>query len=172
MFICWTPTGLVPADCSRLLHNRWLNQGMPAWLIWLIGSGLLAVAEIFTLDLVLLMFAGAGLVTAGVAVLGAPVLAQLITFVVVSVGLLFVVRPVAARHLHNRTPEQVDGAQVYIGRLGVVSERVDEHSGRIKIGGDEWSAVTQTSIEQFDVGATVRVMEIRGATAVVSGDLV
>lgn len=145
---------------------------MPAWLIWLIGSGLLAVAEIFTLDLVLLMFAGAGLVTAGAALLGAPVLVQLITFIVTAVGLLFVVRPVAARHLQNRTPEQVDGAQVYVGRLGVVTERVNEHRGRIKIGGDEWSAVSQTPVEQFDVGAQVRVMEIRGAIAVVSGDMV
>lgn len=145
---------------------------MPVWLIWLIGSGLLAVAEIFTLDLVLLMFAGAGLVTAGVALAGGPVLVQLITFVIVSIGLLFVVRPIAARHLHNRTPDQIDGAQVFIGRLGVVTERVDENSGRIKIEGDEWSAVTQTSVEQFDIGARVRVMEIRGATAVVSGDLV
>ena len=145
---------------------------MPVWLIWLIGAGLLAVAEIFTLDLVLLMFASAGLVTAGVALAGAPVLVQLITFVVVSVGMLFVVRPIAARHLHNRTPDQIDGAQVYIGRLGVVTERVDENRGRIKIEGDEWSAVSQTSIEEFDVGTRVRVMEIRGATAVVSGDLV
>jgi len=145
---------------------------MPAWLIWLIGAGLLAVAEIFTLDLVLLMFAGAALATAGVAVLGAPVLLQLITFVIVAIGLLFVVRPVATRHLHNRTPDQIDGAQVYIGRLGIVTERVDDNRGRIKIGGDEWSAVTQTPVEQFDVGAKVRVMEIRGAIAVVSGDLV
>lgn len=145
---------------------------MPVWLIWLIGTGLLAIAEIFTLNLVLLMFAGAALVTAGVALVGAPVLVQLITFVVISVGMLFVVRPVAARHLHNRTPDQIDGAQVFIGRVGVVTERVDENSGRIKIEGDEWTAVTQTSVEQFDIGARVRVMEIRGATAVVSGDLV
>lgn len=145
---------------------------MPVWLIWLIGSGLLGVAEIFTLDLVLLMFAGAGLTTAAVALLGAPVLIQLITFIVMSVGLLFVVRPIAARHLRDRTPDQVDGAQVFIGRLGVVTERVDDNHGRIKIDGDEWTAVTQTSMEQFDVGAKVRVMEIRGATAVVSGDLV
>ncbi|MBA2390914.1 MAG: NfeD family protein [Geodermatophilaceae bacterium] len=145
---------------------------MPAWLIWLIGSGLLAVAEMLTLDLVLLMFAGAALGTAGVALLGAPVILQLITFIALSVGLLFVVRPIAARHLAERTPGQIDGAQAYVGRLGVVTERVDEKRGRIKIGGDEWSAVTQTSIEQFDVGATIRVMEIRGATAVVSGDAI
>ncbi|CAN5356796.1 NfeD family protein [soil metagenome] len=145
---------------------------MAAWLIWLIGAGLLGVAEVFTLDLVLLMFAGGGLAAALVALLGAPVLVQLITFATVSLGLLVFVRPVAARHLKNRTPEQIDGAQVFVGRIAVVSEAVDQHRGRIRIDGDEWTAVTQTPVENFDIGARVRVMEIRGATAVVSGDLV
>lgn len=145
---------------------------MAAWLVWLIGAGLLGVAEVFTLDLVLLMFAGGGLAAGLVALLGGPVILQLITFAVVSLGLLVFVRPVAATHLKNRTPEQIDGAQVFVGRIAVVSERVDEHEGRIRIDGDEWTAVTETSIENFEVGARVRVMEIRGATAVVSGDLV
>lgn len=145
---------------------------MAAWLVWLIGAGLLGVAEVFTLDLVLLMFAGGGLAAALVALLGGPVILQLVTFAVVSLGLLVFVRPVAARHLKNRTPEQIDGAQVFVGRIAVVSQRVDEHEGRIRIDGDEWTAVTQTSIENFEVGARVRVMEIRGATAVVSGDMV
>ncbi|MBA3249226.1 MAG: NfeD family protein [Geodermatophilaceae bacterium] len=145
---------------------------MPAWLIWLIAAGLLSGAELLTLDLVLLMFGGAALATAGVALLGFPVPAQLIAFIVVSLGLLVLVRPVAARHLRDRSPDQIDGAQVFVGRLGVVSQPVDEHGGRIKIGGDEWSAVAQTPPDRFEVGSTVRVMAIRGATAVVSGDMV
>lgn len=149
-----------------------IGWGMPAWLIWLIAAGLLGAAEIFTLDLVLLMFGGAALATAGVALLGGPVLLQLITFIVAALGLLVLVRPVAARHLTERNPKQIDGAQVFVGRIGTVTEAVDEHRGRIKIGGDEWSAVAQTSLEQFDVGTQVRVMSIRGATAVVSGDMV
>lgn len=144
---------------------------MPAWLIWLIAAGLLGAAEVFTLDLVLLMFGGAALATAGVALLGVPVIGQLIAFIVVALGLLVLVRPVAARHLRGRSPEQIDGAQAFVGRLGVVSEPVDEHGGRIKIGGDEWSAVAQTAPDRFEVGATVRVMQIRGATAVVSADM-
>lgn len=145
---------------------------MPAWLIWLIAAGLLGAAELFTLDLVLLMFGAAALATAGVALLGFPVAAQLITFIIASLGLLVLVRPVAARHLRDRSPDQVDGAQVFVGRLGVVSQPVDENGGRIKIGGDEWSAVAQTPLDRFEVGATVRVMEIRGATAVVSADMI
>ncbi len=145
---------------------------MPAWLIWLIAAGLLGVAEVFTLDLVLLMFGGAALATAAAALLGAPVFLQLVTFIVVSLGLLVLVRPVAARHLQQRGPAQIDGAQVYVGRTGVVTEPVDENRGRIKIGGDEWSAVAQSAAENFVVGDRVRVMEIRGATAVVATEIV
>lgn len=145
---------------------------MPAWLLWLIAAGLLGVAELLTLDLVLLMFGGAALATAGAALLGAPVAFQFVTFIITALGLLVLVRPVAARHLHSRGPEQIDGAQVYVGRLGVVSEPVDEHGGRIKIGGDEWTAVAQVSADRFEVGETVRVLAIRGATAVVSREMV
>lgn len=144
---------------------------MPAWLIWLIAAGLLGVAELLTLDLVLLMFGGAALVTFGAALLGAPVFAQLVTFIVAALGLLILVRPIAARHIRSRSPDQVDGAQVFVGRLGVVSQTVDETGGRIKIGGDEWSAVVQTPPDRFEVGSTVRVMSIKGATAVVSADV-
>ena len=145
---------------------------MAAWLIWLIAAGLLGVAEIFTLDLVLLMFGGAALATAGAALLGAPVFLQLVTFIVVSLGLLVLVRPVAARHIGHRGPAQIDGAKVYIGRTGIVTEAVDESHGRIKIGGDEWSAVAQSAAESFAVGDRVRVMDIRGATAVVATEIV
>lgn len=144
---------------------------MAAWLIWLIAAGLLGVAEIFTLDLVLLMFGGAALATAGAALLGAPVFLQLVTFIVVSLGLLVLVRPVAARHIGHRGPAQIDGAKVYIGRTGIVTETVDETQGRIKIGGDEWSAVAQSGAERFNVGDRVRVMDIRGATAVVATEI-
>lgn len=145
---------------------------MAAWLVWLIAGGVLAVAEMLSLSFVLLMFAGGAATAAIAAGLGAPVLVQLLAFGAVSLGMLVLVRPIVAAHLTQRRPDQIDGAQVYVGRIGVVSERVDDHHGRIKIGGDEWTAVTQTSLEIFDIGAKVRVMEIRGATAVVSGDLV
>ncbi len=81
-------------------------------------------------------------------------------------------RPVARRHLQQNALDTRDGVQVFVGRIGTVTEVVDDRSGRIRIGGDEWTAVTRTPLERFDVGAQVRVMAIEGATAVVSGDMV
>lgn len=145
---------------------------MPAWLLWLIAAAGLGVAELVTLDLVLLMFAGAALVAVLVALVGAPVVLQLLAFAAAGAALLVLVRPVARKHLQANAIERRDGVEVFVGRIGTVTESVDDRSGRIRIGGDEWTAVTRTPSERFAVGAQVRVMAIEGATAVVSGDMV
>jgi membrane protein implicated in regulation of membrane protease activity len=136
-------------------------------LLWLIASGLFAAGEVASLDLVLLMFAGGALGGMAVALVGLGVPFQLLAFLVVSTALLVVVRPVAKRHLVDRTPEQIDGVAVYVGRTAVVSQRVDNTSGRVRMGGDEWSARTQLDDEVFDVGDEVRIVQIAGPIAYV-----
>jgi membrane protein implicated in regulation of membrane protease activity len=138
-----------------------------AWLLWLIAAGLFAAGEVASLDLVLLMFAGGALGGMAVALAGGAVAFQLVAFVAVSLALLAVVRPIATRHLTQHTPLQLDGVGVVIGKTAQVTQAVDGHSGRIRLGADEWSARTQHSGEVFAVGATVRILEVDGATAVV-----
>jgi membrane protein implicated in regulation of membrane protease activity len=137
-------------------------------LLWLIAAGLFAAGEVASLDLVLLMFAGGALGGMAVALVGLGVPFQLLAFLVVSAALLFVVRPVAKRHLVDRTPEQIDGVAVYVGRTGIVSQRVDDTAGRIRLGKDEWSARTQLDGEVFEVGDEVRIVQIEGPIAYVS----
>jgi membrane protein implicated in regulation of membrane protease activity len=139
-----------------------------AWLLWLIAGGLLAAGELASLDLVLLMFAGGAMGGMAMALLGLGLAAQVLAFVVVSVGLLVLIRPVAKRHLLERTPEQIDGVAVYVGRTAVVSERVDNDAGHVRMGHDEWSARTQLDGEAYEVGAEVRIVQIEGPIAYVS----
>jgi membrane protein implicated in regulation of membrane protease activity len=138
-----------------------------AWLLWLIAAGLFAAGEVASLDLVLLMFAGGALGGMVVALAGLGVPFQLLAFLVVSAALLVVVRPVAKRHLIDRTPEQIDGVAAYVGRTAVVSQRVDNTAGRVRLGSDEWSARTQLDDEVFDVGDEVRIVQIQGPIAYV-----
>jgi membrane protein implicated in regulation of membrane protease activity len=56
---------------------------------------------------------------------------------------------------------------VFVGRTAVVSQRVDNNAGRIKLGHDEWSARTQLDDEVFDVGQEVRIVQIEGPIAFV-----
>ena len=144
---------------------------MAAWVLWLIAAGLFAAGEILTLDLVLLMFAGAAVGGMTVALLGGATVLQLVAFIVVAGLLLAVVRPIATRHLTAGTPLQLDGVDTLIGRTATVSRAVDHSGGRIRMGADEWSARTQQRGEAFAIGDTVRILQVDGATAVVGDAL-
>ena len=139
---------------------------MPAWLVWLIAAGVLAIAEALSLDLFLIMLAGAALATAGVAALGAPVAVQVGVFAITALGLVAVVRPLAKRRLDLPSSERT-GIEALKGRNAVVIRTVDQHGGRVKLAGEEWSAEAYDPTQVLEVGTTVQVMEIRGATAVV-----
>jgi membrane protein implicated in regulation of membrane protease activity len=144
---------------------------MAAWLLWLIAAGLFAAGEVVSLDLVLLMFAGGALGGTAVALVGGTTVLQMVAFIVISGVLLVLVRPIARRHLTERTPLQLDGVDNLIGRTAKVTREIDSSSGRIRMGADEWSARTQHSGESFAVGETVRILQVDGATAVVGDAL-
>jgi membrane protein implicated in regulation of membrane protease activity len=144
---------------------------MAAWLLWLIAAGLFAGGEVLTLDLVLLMFGGGALGGMVVALAGGAVAFQLVAFIAVSLALLAVVRPIAKRHLTERTPLQLDGVDTLVGRTATVTRAVDAAGGRIRLGADEWSARSQYDGDAFAIGTTVRILHIDGATAVVGDAL-
>ncbi|WP_322759990.1 NfeD family protein [Frankia sp. Cr2] len=139
---------------------------MSAWLWWLVIAGALGVGEMLTLALILGMTAIAALVAAIVAGVGGGVLTQLMAFAATSVALLLGLRPVARRHL-NQSPAVAMGMDALIGRTGVVLESVDGDDGRVKIGGEVWSARLTIAGQPLEPGTSVRVLRIDGATAVV-----
>jgi membrane protein implicated in regulation of membrane protease activity len=142
---------------------------MPAWLIWLIISGALAVAEMSSLTLVLLMLAGGAGAGAVSAAFGAPVILQLIVALVVTAALLGVVRPVARRHMIPTDPA-ITGVDQLLGMEAIVLSPVDAHDGRVRLNGSEWSARAYDQDQVLSTGTVVRVMRIEGATALVWQD--
>jgi membrane protein implicated in regulation of membrane protease activity len=49
----------------------------------------------------------------------------------------------------------------------VVLQRVDQNGGRVKIGGEEWSARAYMPDQVLEPGTEVEVVQIEGATALV-----
>lgn len=143
---------------------------MAVWLIWLIVAAGLAIAEAVSLDLILIMCAGGAVAAAGGAAVGFGVPLQMVVFAIVSIGLVVVVRPLAKRHLAVTEHTSKTGIEALVGRTATVTSTVDAHQGRVKIGGDEWSAQAFDAHQVLEAGHIVRVMEIRGATAVVWGE--
>jgi membrane protein implicated in regulation of membrane protease activity len=136
-----------------------------AWLIWLIVAVALAGAEAISLDLVLIMFAGGALVGSASALVGLPPALQIVLAIAGALALLLVVRPVAKRHL---TPgETRTGTEALIGCEAIVLSRVDANGGRVRLKGSEWSARALNERQVIEVGASVQVVQISGATALV-----
>ena len=140
---------------------------MSAWVIWMIVAGALAVGEIVTLSFFMGPIAVAAVLAAVAALAGAGTALQMVVFIVASAASLAVLRPVARRHL--RTPAKIrTGTAALVGSRAVALERVDGSGGTVKLAGEVWSARTYDDDEVIEPGARVQVMQIEGATALVS----
>jgi membrane protein implicated in regulation of membrane protease activity len=140
---------------------------MPAWLAWAIVAVFLSVGEIFTPGLFFLgPIALAAVASAAAAAAGGPVWVQVVVFGAGSFASLGLLRPIARAHL--TMPRAIrTGAAALEGAKAVVLQRVDGHSGRVRIGGEEWSARSYMPDEVFEMGTEVEVAQIEGATALV-----
>jgi membrane protein implicated in regulation of membrane protease activity len=139
---------------------------MQAWLVWLSIAAVLGIAELLTATLDLLLLACAALVAGGVAALGLGLGFQLLAFAATAVLMIAVVRPTARRHLRN-VPMLRSGTAALVGREALTLTEVTKLDGRVKIGGEEWSARPYQPDLVIPAGAEVDVFAIEGATALV-----
>jgi membrane protein implicated in regulation of membrane protease activity len=140
---------------------------VPAWVIWAIVAVAFAVGEIFTPGLFFLgPVALAALAACLTALLGAGGAVQLIVFIAGSLASLLVIRPIARSHLRVPSPLRT-GTAALAGAKAIVLERVDADGGRVRIGGEVWSARAYMEGQVLEPGARVEVVEIQGATALV-----
>ena len=140
---------------------------MPGALIWLIVGLGLAGAEALTGDLALLMLSGGALAAAGSSWLfSLPVWADGAVFLVVSVLLLVLVRPVMRRRLTTGRG-LLEPVKALEGKHAVVLEPVSRHQGLVKLDGEVWTARPYSDDDVYQPGEQVTVMHIDGATAVV-----
>ena len=76
---------------------------------------------------------------------------------------------VVMKMMHGKSDGQVSGIGTYVGKQGNITEKVDAQagSGRIKIGGESWRAISDKDIiiEEESLATVVR---IEGSKAVVS----
>lgn len=136
-------------------------------LVWLIVAVVLMAAEVLSGDLVLLMLGFGAFAGAASATISGSALIDVLVFAVSSAGLMWFARPALKRRfLHG--PHVKTGIEALIGAHAIVLSTVDGHNGRIKIGGDVWSARSFVEGVRIEPGTKVTVVEISGATAVVS----
>jgi membrane protein implicated in regulation of membrane protease activity len=140
---------------------------VPGWVIWAIAALVLAVGEIFTPGLFFLgPVALAALLALVVALVGGGAVLQVIVFIAGAAASLLLIRPIARAHL--RMPAELrTGTAALAGTRAVVLQRVDADGGRVRIGGEEWSARAYMDGAVYEPGDRVEVVKIEGATALV-----
>ena len=140
---------------------------MPDWVVWAVAAAVLAAGEAASAALVLGPLALAAVVAAIVAAAGGGVAVQVVAFIIASVATLGVLRPIARRHL--KVPPHVrTGTAALVGCSATVLEQVDRDGGRVKIGGEIWSARSYDDDQVIEPGDRVEVLKIDGATALVA----
>ena len=134
---------------------------------WLLLAAIFIVLEIISLGLTTIWFAGGAFVAAIAAVAGAKLAVQIILFLVVSVVLLFVTRPIALEHLNPNTEKT--NSEALVGQKVVVLEEINnfKETGKAKINGMEWTARSSSDNEVIPAESIVTIVDIRGVKLIV-----
>lgn len=137
------------------------------WIAWVGVALALGAIEAATVDFVFLMLAGGALGGAVASALGASFPVQAVVAAAVSCLLLVGVRPWAKRRFTTKSPRAMMGVAGNVGRAAYVLDTVTATDGRVKLGGETWSARTSGE-DAIAPGEEVRIVAIDGATAVVA----
>ena len=142
---------------------------MDPWVLWLIAAVIFAIGEMSTTGFFLAPFAGGAAVATLLAAAGAGAVIEWAAFLVVSILLLAMLRPIAREHQRTKASIKT-GTAALVGQTATVVERIAnaEGVGCVRLDGEIWTARAYVDEETFEPGARVQVLEIRGATALVS----
>lgn len=136
-------------------------------IFWLAALAVFLVIEVATLGLATIWFAGGAIVAFIASLLGANLIVQVILFIIVSLLLLFSIRPYAIRFFNNkRTKTNYEGL---IGKEARVTEEINnfKQTGTAVVNGLEWT--TRSADDRvIPVEAKVKIEKVSGVKLIVT----
>jgi len=140
------------------------------WQIWLVIAGIFFIGEMLTVGFLIFWLGIAALLTALLSVFVENIIIQTLVFVISSVALIFLTKPLAKKL--TKSDSIKTNAYSVIGKKGVVTKKITSHTlGQVKVGGEVWSASSKNDIE-INEGTEISVVEINGVKLVVEPLLV
>ncbi len=129
---------------------------------WIIVLIVTVILEALSLNLTAIWFAVGALAALFVRMAGGNFVLQLVIFVILSALSMILLRPFAKKVLKVNQRESTNADRI-LGQTAVVTVPVDNlhGSGQIKIGGQIWSATSETG-EYLAEGASVKIVSITG----------
>lgn len=139
---------------------------MTVW-IWVALIALFIIIEAATVQLVTIWFAIGSLAALITAFFTDSIFIQLTVFVVVSVIVLAITRPVVKKI--TNTQKHPTNADMYIGKEAIVTEPINniEATGLVKVGGSVWTARTESDGCIVHSGEHVTIIKIEGVKLIV-----
>lgn len=134
--------------------------------IWIIAIVALLIIEGLTAGLVTIWFAIGAVAALICQMLGAPLWLQLAVFLAVSFVTLVLTRPLAQKHLNDKT--QPTNADRLIGRECIVTEAIDNvaGTGAVTVSGQVWTA-RSVSDDPIPAESRATVRRIEGVKLIV-----
>ncbi|MDA3814167.1 MAG: NfeD family protein [Candidatus Cloacimonetes bacterium] len=136
------------------------------WIIWVAIGIICIIIEIFTPGFLFLSF-GVGAIITGLAALIIPSLTfQILTFAIVTLIVFILSRKFSKKLISNNYEET--NVKALIGKTGKVTQEIPANEkGYVKIGGEEWAAVSKDNRE-IKKDARVTVNNIDGNKVIVT----
>ena len=136
-------------------------------MIWIVILVILILVELLTMGLTTIWYAGGALVACILAVAGAPLWAQIVAALVVSIILLLTTRPIAVKYFNKDRVRT--NAESLIGHIAIVMSDIDnlQGIGLVNVGGQEWSARSSDDDVRIPSGSVVEILSISGVKLIV-----
>lgn len=140
---------------------------MDSGMFWLLLLIVLLAIEIATLGLTTIWFAGGAVIAFLADLLGCSAMVQRVLFLICSLVLLILTRPIAVRYMQNR--HEKTNTDSLIGKTVIVSKTIDNlsQSGEIMISGVSWTARSKEEALIFEAGSKVKICAIEGVKLIV-----
>lgn len=134
---------------------------------WLAIFVILLIIEIVTMGLTTIWFAGGALAAMAAGLIGFGTGIQILVFLVVSVLLLVLTRPIAVKYFNQE--RQKTNAESLIGQQALVLEDIDtlQAAGLVEVRGQEWSAKTDEPNGKIAKNKVVVIEGIQGVKLIV-----
>lgn len=132
----------------------------------ILGIGFIfLILEMFTPTMFFLNFSISAFICAILSLYVKNVYFLIVVFSILSVVLIFTLRPLLVRKTQNKNLETGINAK-YIGKTAKVIEKIDNNSGAITIYDERWQAKSKNN-ETFEVDEMVKIVGFEGIVAYV-----
>ena len=141
---------------------------MDVWHVWVIAGIALFIAEILIPGFLVACFGVGCLASAVLAALGLGAKWQLLGFSVATLVVYFAIRPLFLKHIYKKSSTVRTNVDALVGCVGVVTVAIDpdDHSGRVKVRGEDWRGVSPDGVA-IAPGRKVEVLEVDGTKLLV-----